>query len=94
VGGRWTHVRGRFEDIPLTFPPEQATITNPDYGKTCTAGGLFVGTEAILLRRNTSIGSVAWTIDAEFANDWVEFEEFHRGSLGTASIMFGFMLSR
>ncbi len=94
LGGRWAHVRGRFEDVPLAFPPVGAVITNSSYGKTSTIGGLFVGTEAILLHRDTSIGSIAWTVDGEFSNDWIEFDNFESGSLGTASVMVGFMLSR
>jgi len=53
-----------------------------------------VGAEAILLDRNYSFGHVQWTLDGELANDWMEFEGFERGSLGTASLTLGFMLSR
>jgi hypothetical protein len=62
--------------------------------KTDTVGGLFLGTEIILLARDTTVGSTAWTLDGEFANDWIEFDGWGRGSLGTASISLGFMLSR
>jgi hypothetical protein len=52
------------------------------------------GTEAILLKRSYSTCNVLWTADVEFANDWIEFGGFDSGSLGTASLMTGIMLSR
>ncbi|MCC6491870.1 MAG: hypothetical protein IT424_02495 [Pirellulales bacterium] len=88
IGGRVGHVRGEFED---------ATDFNISrgYGRTDTFGGVFAGTEAILLQRQyEALGNVQWTIDGEFANDWIDFGGFQKGSLGTASVMFGFMLSR
>jgi len=93
-GGRVGHVRGRFgDDVPLIMPGANQTISRI-YGKTDTFGGLFVGTEAILLQRDTSVGHIQWTLDGELANDWIEFEAFEAGTMGTASIMLGFMLSR
>ena len=35
-----------------------------------------------------------WTIDAELANDFIDYQGFHDGSLGTAAVTFGFMLAR
>jgi len=95
LGGRVGHVRGRFSEelIPGAIMPPNETAT-PSHGNTDTFGGLFVSTEAILLRRHTAVGEVQWTVDGELANDWIDFEKFHSGSLGSASIMMGFMLSR
>jgi hypothetical protein len=88
-GGRVGHVRGDFDDEPLI----SSTFT-PNYGKTDSMGGLFVGTEAILLQRDTQVGSVAWTLDGELSNDWVLFEAFESGNVGTATIMLGMMITR
>jgi hypothetical protein len=88
AGGRAGHVRGAF-----SVTPGIAGVT-PDFTKTDTTGGLFVGVEAILLARDTQIGNLAWTIDSEYANDWIKFNNWNSGSLGTGSIMFGFMVTR
>jgi len=93
VGGRFGHIRGSFHDTPLVAPPAGATI-EVDYGKTDTFGGLFVGGEAVLLERQYAFGRCKWTLEGEVANDWVDFERFHSGSLVTASVLVGFMLSR
>jgi hypothetical protein len=92
-GGRWSHVRGQFDNERLVALPVGATLETR-YQETDTAGGLFVGTELILLNRDTAAGTATWLIDGEFANDWIEFTGWDRGSLGTASITLGFMLSR
>jgi hypothetical protein len=93
LGGRYGHVRGRFSDVALDTPGANETFETA-YLKTDTIGGLFIGTEAVLLARDTSIGAVAVTIDGELSNDWIEFGGWDRGSLGAASVMCGLMLSR
>jgi hypothetical protein len=93
LGGRYGHVRGRFSDV-ATRTPNILERFDIAYQKTDTVGGLFVGTEAVLLARDTSIGCVAVTIDGELSNDWIEFGGWDRGSLGAASVMCGLMLSR
>lgn len=80
----------KFPPIP---PPVGGSLT-ATHGDTDVFGGVFVGAEAILLDRNYAIGHVQWTLDGELANDWIEFEGFERGSLGTASLTLGIMLSR
>lgn len=92
-GGRFGSVRGRFLEERLEDPPFGGTL-NSTYLNTDTFGGLLLGTEAILLKRSYSTCNVLWTADVEFANDWIEFGGFDSGSLGTASLMTGFMLSR
>jgi hypothetical protein len=105
IGGRLGHMRGRFSEevdqanVPpvdpvFPVPPNTRTFTYNYYGKADTIGGLFVGTEAILLARDLRIGSTAITLDGEFGNDWVDFGGWGRGSLGTATMTLGFMLSR
>jgi hypothetical protein len=101
VGGRVGHARGGFDIQQHIFappPPNIATTITLDrdfFNRTDTYGGLFVGTEAILLQRQFSFGHFQWTLDGEFANDWIELGEGRwEGSLGTASVMMGFMLSR
>lgn len=93
LGGRLGHVRGSFQDTPLVAPPAGAIVT-ANYSKTDTFGGLFVGAEAVLLERQYAFGQCKWTLEGEFANDWVDFERFHSGSFVTASVLVGFMLSR
>lgn len=88
-GGRLGHVRGDFDDVALI-----SSTLSPNYGRTDTQGGLFMATEAILLQRETRLGSLAWTADAELANDWVKLAGFESGSIGSATFMFGFMISR
>ncbi len=103
VGGRVGHARGGFTEEQLIFPePPDLTgnilttevIERTYYNKTDTYGGLFVGTEAILLQRQYSFGQFQWTLDGELANDWINIGNVWDGSLGTASVMMGFMLSR
>ncbi|RIK85080.1 MAG: hypothetical protein DCC67_04395 [Planctomycetota bacterium] len=94
LGGRVGHVRGEFEpDVRLINPAGNQTIT-PIYGKTDTFGGLFVGAEAVFLQRGYTFGNVQWTVEGELANDWIELHHFESSSLGTASLMLGFMLTR
>jgi hypothetical protein len=70
------------------------TLDANHYRRTDTYGGLFVGTEAILLQRQYSFGQFQWTVDGEFACDWINFDNVIEGDLGTAAVMMGFMLSR
>lgn len=93
-GGRYGSVRGRFLEERIVPLPNLATSMKTTYLNTDTFGGLFLGTEAILLNRTFSTCNVQWTADVEFANDWIEFGGFDSGSLGTASLMTGIMLSR
>jgi hypothetical protein len=93
-GGRLGHIRGRFSEVAVGTPDADERFTYNYYGKADTIGGLFVGTEAILLARDLRVGSTAITVDGEFGNDWMEFGGWGRGSLGTASVTLGFMLSR
>jgi hypothetical protein len=93
-GGRYGHIRGRFDEVAVGTPAANERFTFDYYNRTDTIGGLFVGAEAILLARDTRIGSTALTIDGELANDWIEFGAWGRGSLTTASVTLGFMLSR
>jgi hypothetical protein len=92
-GGRYGSVRGDFLEERIKDPAVGTTLEST-YLNTDTFGGLLVGTEAILLNRSFSTCTVLWTADVEFANDWIEFGGFDSGSLGTASLMTGFMLSR
>jgi hypothetical protein len=93
LGGRAGSVRGRFLEFAPIPPPAGGSLT-AIHGDTDVFGGVFAGAEAILLDRDYAIGHVEWTVDAELANDWIEFDGFDRGSLGTATVMCGFMLSR
>ena len=95
LGGRVGHVRGGYQnDLIIAPPAANQTIDPVYYQKTDTYGGLFVGTEAILLSRQFSFGHFQWTVDGEFANDWINIGNIWDGNLGTASVMMGFMLSR
>ncbi|MEM9659650.1 MAG: hypothetical protein AAF961_14920 [Planctomycetota bacterium] len=93
AGGRYGHIHGQFFDQPVGQIPEGNSVFG-NYSSTDTFGGLFVATEAILLRRNSVLGDLQWTVAGEFGNDWIDFRGFESGGLGTASILFGFMLSR
>lgn len=93
-GARYGSVRGRFLEQQILPLPNLATSMKTTYLNTDTFGGLLLGTEAILLNRTFATCNVQWTADVEFANDWIEFGGFDSGSLGTASLMTGFMLSR
>jgi hypothetical protein len=94
-GGRFGSVRGRFHEQLILDPiPGNVSSIKSTYLNTDTFGGLLLGTEAILLKRSYSTCNVLWTADVEFANDWIEFGGFDSGSLGTASLMTGIMLSR
>lgn len=95
IGGRVGHLRGGYTDALIIAPPAaNQTIDPVFYRKTDTYGGFYAGTEAILLRRDFTYGQFQWTVDGEFANDWVNIGNIWKGNLGTASVMMGFMLSR
>ncbi len=96
LGGRLAHVRGRFLDEQIKLPPQNpgGVGFTPAYSRTDTVGGLYWKTEAVLLSRHTALGNMQWTLDGEFAHDWVDFGGFEKRGLGTAAILFGFMLSR
>jgi hypothetical protein len=93
LGGRWSHIIGQFTDVEEIDPPVGGT-QRPNYCRSDTAGGLYVGTEVMLLNRDWMGGSVQWTLDTEIGNDWIDFEGFESGSLGTATVMLGWMYSR
>lgn len=92
-GGRFGSVRGRFLEEREKDPSFGMTLSST-YLNTDTFGGLLLGTEAVILKRSYGTCNVLWTADVEFSNDWIEFGGFHSGSLGAASLMTGFMLSR
>lgn len=93
-GARYGSVRGRFLEELIIDPPITVTSIKTTYLNTDTFGGMLLGTEVILLNRTYGACNVQWTADVEFANDWMEFGGFDSGSLGTASLMTGFMLAR
>ena len=68
-------------------------MPRPSNSRTDTSGGLYVNTQVILLRRNVGSGIMQLTVDGEFAHDWIDLDGFKNGGLGTASILFGFLLS-
>jgi hypothetical protein len=92
-GGRLGSARGVFDEAPAFIPDANAQLF-PNHPKTDTFGGLFVGGEAILLRRQSPLGGIELVADAEFANDWINIGDIWTGSLGTASLTFGMMFSR
>lgn len=93
LGGRLGHVRGRFQQTQLEDPALGNRLV-ASFSKTDTVGGLYWKAEAVLIRRHTALGLMQWTLDGEFAHDWVDFGGFEKRGLGTAAILFGFMLSR
>jgi hypothetical protein len=99
LGGRVGHARGRFieEQLPVDLINNATTVQTllvDPYERTDMFGGLFVGTEAILLQRQYAIGHIQWTLDGQYANNWIDIGNRWEGSLGMASVMMGFMLSR
>ena len=96
VGGRLSHVRGRFQTVadPIDPPLGNTDSAEVIFSKTNTAGGLFLSTEMILLNRDTAFGNLAWTVDGEFAHDWIDFEGFEDRGLATAAVQVGLTLTR
>ncbi|QEG32841.1 hypothetical protein [Bythopirellula goksoeyrii] len=92
-GGRLSHMHGVFRSQRLVTPPAGSTLT-PINERSDMAGGLYLDVEALILKRNSPLGDLQWTIDGEFAQDWIEYSNFAEGGLGTASLLFGFMLVR
>lgn len=92
-GGRFANMHGVSHQTQLVTPPSGSTLRS--LGKTTDmTGGLYIDVEALLLRRSSPIGDCQWTLDGEFAHDWVNFEGFERRGLATASLLFGFMVAR
>ena len=95
-GGRYGHVRGRFIESQLIFSPVNpgGVAMRAAHDQTDTIGGLFVNAQGILLRRHAALGDFQFTVDGEFAHDWINFDGFESRGLATASLMFGFMFTR
>ncbi len=94
IGGRVGHARGGFSEERIAVPNNNQTISPAAFPATDTYGGLFIGTEAILLQRQFTFGHFQWTVDGEYASDWIDFGGRWEGTLSTASVTMGFMLSR
>jgi hypothetical protein len=100
AGGRWGHIHGSSDgpDVLLIHPFDNNAATNDaalvSHDQNDNTAGVFIGVESILLYRPSRLGDVKLTLDAEFANDWVNFTGFESGNLTTASIMLGAMFSR
>lgn len=93
VGGRFADMHGVDTVEELDGPATGNTQTS--LAKTTDmSGGIYVELEWLLLRRNSPIGDCQWTLDGEFAHDWVDFEGFEQRGLATASLLFGFMVAR
>jgi hypothetical protein len=102
LGGRLSHIHGVFATDQINqirFPPVNppgngdVIVPRPSDSRTDTSGGLYVNTQVILLRRNAGCGIMQFTVDGEFAHDWINLDGFKSGGLGTASILFGFLFS-
>ena len=98
VGGRLSHIHGVFNSQqlippPVVVPPATSTSTALN-AKNDTAGGMYVDLEALLLKRNSPLGDLQWTVDLEFAHDWIDFSNFEQRGLATGALLFGFTLMR
>jgi hypothetical protein len=93
LGVRAGHMRGKFDERRLIDPPAFGSIV-PTHRETDTFGGVFIGSDWILLERQLSFGQMRWNLDAELANDWLHLTGFDAGNLMTASVTLGFMFSR
>lgn len=93
LGGRLSHIHGVFNSQDLQ-PPGAGFTQSSASGTTTMAGGIYLDVEALVLKRSSPFGDLQWTIDGEFSNDWIDFANFEEGSLGTASLLFGFMVIR
>jgi hypothetical protein len=90
LGARAGHIRGKFDDVPRAG----LVGATPFYDDTDVFGGVLAGVEGIWLLQRSRYCDVKWTLDAEFSNDWINFSSFDSGSMTTASVTLGFMLSR
>ncbi|TWU24766.1 hypothetical protein Pla144_36520 [Bythopirellula polymerisocia] len=93
VGGRLSHIHGVFDTQQLVVPPAGNTLTQIN-AKSDMAGGIYVDFEALVLKRSSPLGDLQWTIDGEFAHDWIDISNFEKRGLATASLLFGFMVVR
>lgn len=93
VGGRLSHIHGVFNAQQLVTPPAGSTIRQLN-SKSDMAGGIYVDLEALVLKRSSPLGDLQWTIDGEFAHDWIDFGNFENRGLATASLLFGLMVVR
>ncbi len=95
-GGRVGSMRGRFDEFldPALASNPLNNVALVPHAKTDLTGGLFFSIEAVVLQRAYRYGTIQWTLDSEYANDWVQLQGFDKGSLGTASVLFGMMFSR
>ena len=59
LGGRLSHVRGKFLDEQQVVIPQLITIRTI-YSRTDTTGGIYFNAQAILLRRNFGLGDMQW----------------------------------
>ena len=93
LGGRLSHIHGVFNSERLITPPAGNTLT-PINADSDMAGGIYLDIEALVLKRSSPLGDLQWTIDGEFAHDWIDLSNFEERGLATASLLFGFMVVR
>ena len=93
AGGRLSHIHGVFSGQRLVTPPAGSTLT-PLNAQSDMAGGIYADVEALVLKRNSPLGDLQWTINGELAHDWIDISNFEQRGLATASLLFGFMMVR
>ncbi len=102
MGGRLSHIRGHFAEDPSAALQDliDSATTNFTLAKTKTisqtdiAPGVFLGFELYSARYVSRGATLALVVDSEFATDWVKFENYERGTLVTANILFGLTVTR
>ena len=105
VGGRVSHVRGHFDEIPTADLRDEINnsiaagenfVLEKDlpFKMTDTSPGIFGGIEFAIDRRVSRGVNVSFLVDGEFANDFVNFRGFSKQGLPTASLLLGINVSR
>ncbi len=92
-GSRLGHAKADFERVVSDANPAGTELNKP-FADADDFLGIFGGVEWVLTKREFLGGDMSFVVDAEVANEWVEFDGFADDVLPTASVLFGLNLRR
>ena len=92
-GSRLGHAKADFERVINDANPAGTELIKP-FADADDFLGLFGGVEWVLKKREFLGGDMSFVVDAEVANEWIEFDGLAKDALPTASVLFGLTLRR
>ena len=92
-GSRLGHAKADFERVVNDANPAGTELVKP-FADADDFLGLFGGVEWVLKKREFLGGDMSFVVDAEVANEWIEFDGLTKDVLPTASVLFGMTIRR